>query len=191
MALLRSLSEADPPPNVPCKAPKGPAAGAALARPGASRASSRPSTRHMARSRCIGVTAASLRDGRPAASRGLSAGDIGSEFGPVPLCECGLSFVKSGSVRRCIHGPCCRPGWLKPRSEEHTSELQSRQYLVCRLLLEKKKRELTERKAEAALEDFTDPERVFGGKHPRDTLFGTTVEDFLDDAWGLTGHCAE
>src|SRR3712207_7420844 len=28
---------------------------------------------------------------------------------------------------------------LKVRSEEHTSELQSRQYLVCRLLLEKKK----------------------------------------------------
>src|SRR3712207_7967896 len=28
-----------------------------------------------------------------------------------------------------------------PRSEEHTSELQSRQYLVCRLLLEKKKRQ--------------------------------------------------
>src|SRR3712207_8286618 len=30
-----------------------------------------------------------------------------------------------------------RPG--EGRSEEHTSELQSRQYLVCRLLLEKKK----------------------------------------------------
>src|SRR3712207_8986116 len=29
---------------------------------------------------------------------------------------------------------------LRFRSEEHTSELQSRQYLVCRLLLEKKKR---------------------------------------------------
>src|SRR3712207_8678232 len=29
--------------------------------------------------------------------------------------------------------------YLPPRSEEHTSELQSRQYLVCRLLLEKKK----------------------------------------------------
>src|SRR3712207_7578488 len=28
----------------------------------------------------------------------------------------------------------------KVRSEEHTSELQSRQYLVCRLLLEKKKK---------------------------------------------------
>src|SRR3712207_8307263 len=31
-----------------------------------------------------------------------------------------------------------RPGGVV-RSEEHTSELQSRQYLVCRLLLEKKK----------------------------------------------------
>src|SRR3712207_8189189 len=29
--------------------------------------------------------------------------------------------------------------WILVRSEEHTSELQSRQYLVCRLLLEKKK----------------------------------------------------
>src|SRR3712207_8412301 len=32
-----------------------------------------------------------------------------------------------------------RGGDLVGRSEEHTSELQSRQYLVCRLLLEKKK----------------------------------------------------
>src|SRR3712207_8924467 len=31
-----------------------------------------------------------------------------------------------------------------PRSEEHTSELQSRQYLVCRLLLEKKKNKNTQ-----------------------------------------------
>src|SRR3712207_7170391 len=31
------------------------------------------------------------------------------------------------------------PPSVKRRSEEHTSELQSRQYLVCRLLLEKKK----------------------------------------------------
>src|SRR3712207_8926886 len=33
--------------------------------------------------------------------------------------------------------------WIELRSEEHTSELQSRQYLVCRLLLEKKKTQLT------------------------------------------------
>src|SRR3712207_8580225 len=31
---------------------------------------------------------------------------------------------------------------VQTRSEEHTSELQSRQYLVCRLLLEKKKKSL-------------------------------------------------
>src|SRR2546425_8844076 len=42
--------------------------------------------------------------------------------------------------------PCCAPpspGWARSRggrrSEEHTSELQSLAYLVCRLLLEKKK----------------------------------------------------
>src|SRR3712207_8603563 len=36
-------------------------------------------------------------------------------------------------------GPFARAGLELERSEEHTSELQSRQYLVCRLLLEKKK----------------------------------------------------
>src|SRR3712207_8459500 len=37
-----------------------------------------------------------------------------------------------------IHGDIMASGALTlPRSEEHTSELQSRQYLVCRLLLEK------------------------------------------------------
>src|SRR3712207_6994103 len=38
------------------------------------------------------------------------------------------------------HPDCVAAVWPEnPRSEEHTSELQSRQYLVCRLLLEKKK----------------------------------------------------
>src|SRR3712207_8634857 len=36
--------------------------------------------------------------------------------------------------------PWGREGDKWDRSEEHTSELQSRQYLVCRLLLEKKKK---------------------------------------------------
>src|SRR2546422_5281162 len=35
---------------------------------------------------------------------------------------------------------CTASGRGRPRSEEHTSELQSRLHLVCRLLLEKKKR---------------------------------------------------
>src|SRR3712207_8385131 len=52
----------------------------------------------------------------------------------------------SGSARADDHH--CPPGgvamavetaFVAIRSEEHTSELQSRQYLVCRLLLEKKK----------------------------------------------------
>src|SRR5258708_28077599 len=36
----------------------------------------------------------------------------------------------------------CYIGWGELRSEEHTSELQSPDHLVCRLLLEKKKRSL-------------------------------------------------
>src|SRR5690625_5719824 len=35
----------------------------------------------------------------------------------------------------------CMPPLWRPRSEEHTSELQSRGHLVCRLLLEKKNRD--------------------------------------------------
>src|SRR3712207_8513040 len=51
--------------------------------------------------------------------------------------------VTRGAPRAATRAPhCCGqprlPG-LGCRSEEHTSELQSRQYLVCRLLLEKKK----------------------------------------------------
>src|SRR5258707_2634757 len=42
------------------------------------------------------------------------------------------SLLPSPSPRHKLGGAC--------RSEEHTSELQSRQYLVCRLLLEKKKK---------------------------------------------------
>src|SRR3712207_6873946 len=51
-----------------------------------------------------------------------------------------------GVDQRLQHVPVLLPGGVaaigeerQPRSEEHTSELQSRQYLVCRLLLEKKK----------------------------------------------------
>src|SRR3712207_7234887 len=42
-------------------------------------------------------------------------------------------------VARALVAQICRRDLT--RSEEHTSELQSRQYLVCRLLLEKKKTE--------------------------------------------------
>src|SRR3712207_8736367 len=45
-----------------------------------------------------------------------------------------------GRVRPHSNADGVHPGRPGGRSEEHTSELQSRQYLVCRLLLEKKKK---------------------------------------------------
>src|SRR3712207_7882104 len=55
----------------------------------------------------------------------------------MPEREVPKRFVATSSYWYVVAG--CRP----LRSEEHTSELQSRQYLVCRLLLEKKKIEAT------------------------------------------------
>src|SRR5258707_11300933 len=45
------------------------------------------------------------------------------------------------------------------RSEEHTSELQSRQYLVCRLLLEKKKKKQYKKKKYSAKQTTNTPPR--------------------------------
>src|SRR5690606_41850292 len=48
--------------------------------------------------------------------------------------------ARSWSTAICPSGTCCSRRCAKrQRSEEHTSELQSRENLVCRLLLEKKK----------------------------------------------------
>src|SRR3712207_7550966 len=58
-----------------------------------------------------------------------------------------ISFVSRGILLRLQESAVCGFGdfgfavLLSHRSEEHTSELQSRQYLVCRLLLEKKNKE--------------------------------------------------
>src|SRR3712207_8347633 len=59
-------------------------------------------------------------------------GDEAVAGGPVPGRPPAPGAVAPGDADRGPGGP--------PRSEEHTSELQSRQYLVCRLLLEKKHR---------------------------------------------------
>src|SRR3712207_7967381 len=61
------------------------------------------------------------------------------------------SACRGGAAQRRARPPQCAPSSdssagnagltdRPARSEEHTSELQSRQYLVCRLLLEKKKK---------------------------------------------------
>src|SRR5258707_8802952 len=64
----------------------------------------------------------------------------------IPVSRDYLASPEAGAPRGfCYLGPVFRHrGEGETRSEEHTSELQSRQYLVCRLLLEKK-RQLTNR----------------------------------------------
>src|SRR3712207_8267306 len=81
-------------------------------------------------------------------------------LGPVPACPAEPAAVKGAcapqavlpltgrtdaargnQVRRVGRRGACDTQ-QGPRSEEHTSELQSRQYLVCRLLLEKKKHKM-------------------------------------------------
>src|SRR5690606_41850970 len=60
---------------------------------------------------------------------------------PLPVFETILPVAKQLSTTppsKII--PAIPPTLLLPRSEEHTSELQSRENLICRLLLEKKKR---------------------------------------------------
>src|SRR3712207_8621260 len=63
-----------------------------------------------------------------------------------------LDDVETTSLREPSRrvSPRARSMWLVGslvRSEEHTSELQSRQYLVCRLLLEKKKKTMKQQQA--------------------------------------------
>src|SRR3712207_7450266 len=70
--------------------------------------------------------------------RGLPSGGSPSDLGPdrVPLHAEARQLAEHGGDGDRHHGPSM-PGPAIGRSEEHTSELQSRQYLVCRLLLEK------------------------------------------------------
>src|SRR5947209_20555212 len=88
--------------------------------------------------------------GAPTAEgRNRTSSSLGVNAGPLPrpkgrtnagsTAHAPRVFAASGRAARGkpAGGACCPAG---ERSEEHTSELQSRQYLVCRLLLEKKKK---------------------------------------------------
>src|SRR2546430_9011378 len=59
-----------------------------------------------------------------------------------PTC-CSKTEPGSLAPRRCRSSPRMPRSSSPPRSEEHTSELQSQSNLVCRLLLEKKKKHHT------------------------------------------------
>src|SRR5947209_15592378 len=75
-----------------------------------------------------------FRSARRGRLRGRAATGAGGAGGGRPAAGC------PGRIRCRSAGRRSRGAGKGPRSEEHTSELQSRQYLVCRLLLEKKKK---------------------------------------------------
>src|SRR3712207_8608633 len=67
----------------------------------------------------------------------------------LPICIAPTTRASAAATAAPGSASCCERSWIcsspwragsgqPSRSEEHTSELQSRQYLVCRLLLEKK-----------------------------------------------------
>src|SRR3712207_7056405 len=77
-------------------------------------------------------------------------------FRSTARCTCWPSWTTTTRTRRPRTSTCASSSAETAeddRSEEHTSELQSRQYLVCRLLLEKKPAEETDGGLAVAGED--------------------------------------
>src|SRR5687768_18239737 len=72
-----------------------------------------------------------------------------SKFHPPPAHNIGASPMLAASTR----GDCLRRE--HGRSEEHTSELQSRLHLVCRLLLEKKKKKTNKQLKKKITNNYT------------------------------------
>src|SRR5687767_15999501 len=66
--------------------------------------------------------------------RSVDLGGIRIKGHPVAVLDLGMLEFPTGQTSRMLEFPTGQ------RSEEHTSELQSLAYLVCRLLLEKKKK---------------------------------------------------
>src|SRR3712207_7963969 len=75
----------------------------------------------------------SLHDALPISARV----EVTSVRDDKPICTLETT-VRNADGEVCLSGTATT--YTVPRLEEHTSELQSRQYLVCRLLLEKKKK---------------------------------------------------
>src|SRR5690606_41476910 len=90
----------------------------------------------------------SLHDALPISRRSLCTRHLGGAlpqhqpqgFLPVALHKREVIDVHRHADRRCAGLQLCGDDREYSRSEEHTSELQSRENLVCRLLLEKKKK---------------------------------------------------
>src|SRR3712207_8842942 len=81
----------------------------------------------------------SIIDGSVATPKEIFLGEVKSR-GVFPLLILHMVSKRPEYGNSIIRGIKEMTGGVMSRSEEHTSELQSRQYLVCRLLLEKKKK---------------------------------------------------
>src|SRR5690349_24164239 len=80
-----------------------------------------------------------ISHGRPAEPRATCTVNLRQRllprWAPWPCVDCWPSVTR---IAACCSTKTARPACAWMRSEEHTSELQSRRDLVCRLLLEKK-----------------------------------------------------
>src|SRR3712207_8945009 len=79
-----------------------------------------------------------FRSSGRAIAAAYALGEVGELIGPVDRGEFGEVWRLTSTT-----GSWAVKAAIAERSEEHTSELQSRQYLVCRLLLEKKNKKNT------------------------------------------------
>src|SRR3989449_1699964 len=78
---------------------------------------------------------------RPSGARARAVGSLPTGArGASATVSCSTTRPVATSTRATPFEPARAPICSSPRSEEHTSELQSRLHLVCRLLLEKKKK---------------------------------------------------
>src|SRR5215813_8322466 len=105
--------------------------------------SSRPSTAAPPR---VAISSTSRAVIHSEARRGCDCDSRKSARGPVggsrPIRSRASSIACRASSRMFDASLLAEPSTPSPRSEEHTSELQSRPHLVCRLLLEKKKKKV-------------------------------------------------
>src|SRR3712207_8394346 len=92
------------------------------------------------------IAAQLFTGGQDASSLESVHAGLGDQLGTGAALAFAVALLASGFASSSVGthaGQVVMAGFLKrhipARSEEHTSELQSRQYLVCRLLLEKKK----------------------------------------------------
>src|SRR5437762_2727360 len=98
-------------------------------------------TAFLARLRASRLSAATITIGSPIYVTSSSARNASScTTAPYRLSLGTSRRVKTVTTPAIRLAPSTSTDWIIPRSEEHTSELQSPMYLVCRLLLEKKKK---------------------------------------------------